>query len=148
MITLTNCEDPDAYIRLDAGFGDMDSLGRTVLGGEIDHGQTMDASNIYWEYLDNNGSWVKIESPKAGMVYGSERGETNNYLYVRADATYRACYQIGDKVFTSPKPMVVLSEVDYDSYPLNLIPSTDSTVYGDGATISVDLTPVAGPPAR
>ena len=48
------------------------------------------------------------------MVYGSERGSTNNYLYVRADATYRSCYQIGDNVFTSPKPMVVLSEVDYD----------------------------------
>lgn len=144
MITLTNCEDPDAYIRLDAGFGDMVSLGRNVLGGEIDHGETLDASNIYWEYQDNNGNWVKIESPKAGMVYGSERGETNNYLYVRADATYRACYQIGDKVFTSPKPMVVLSEVDYDSYPLNLIPSADSTTYGGGATISADLTPVAG----
>ena len=144
MITLTNYENPDAYIKLDAGFGDMVSLGRNVLGGEILTGQTMDASNIYWEYLDNNGSWVKIESPKAGMVYGSERGETNNFLYVRADATYRACYQIGDKVYTSPKPMVVLSEVDYDSYPLNLIPSTDSTTYGGGATLSADLTPVAG----
>ena len=144
MITLTNCEDSNAYIQLDAGLGTMIAQGRNVLGGEINCGQALDASNIYWEYQDNNGNWVKIESPKAGMVYGSERGSTNNYLYVRADATYRACYQIGDKVFTSPKPMVVLSEVDYDSYPLNLIPSTDSTVYGDGATISVDLTPVAG----
>lgn len=144
MITLTNCEDLDAYIQLDAGLGTMIAQGRNVLGGEIDHGQTMDASNIYWEYQDNNGNWVKIESPKAGMVYGSERGSTNNYLYVRADATYRACYQIGDKVFTSPKPMVVLSEVEYDNYPLNLIPSTDSTTYGGGATISADLTPVAG----
>lgn len=144
MITLTNCEDPDAYIRLDAGLGTMIALGRNVLGGEINCGQALDASNIYWEYQDNNGNWVKIESPKAGMVYGSERGSTNNYLYVRADATYRACYQIGDKVFTSPKPMVVRSEVEYDSYPLNLIPSTDSTVYGGGATLSVDLTPVAG----
>ena len=144
IITLTNYEDPETYIRLDAGFGDMVSLGRNVLGGEIDHGQTLDASNIYWEYQDDNGSWVKIESPKAGMVYGSERGETNNYLYVRADATYRACYPIGDKVFTSPKPMVVRSPAEYDDFPLNLIPSTDSTTYGGGATISADLTPVAG----
>lgn len=144
IITLTNYEDPETYIRLDAGFGDMVSLGRNVLGGEIDHGQTLDASNIYWEYQDDNGNWVKIEPEKPGMDYGGERGETNNYLYVRADATYRACYPIGDKVFTSPKPMVVRSPVDYDDYPLNLIPSTDSTTYGGGATISADLTPVAG----
>ena len=144
IITLTNYEDPDAYIRLDAGFGEMENWGRNVHGGEILTGQTLDASNIYWEYQDDNGNWVKIESPKAGMVYGSERGETNNYLYVRADATYRACYPIGDKVFTSPKPMVVRSPAEYDDFPLNLIPSTDSTTYGGGATISADLTPVAG----
>ena len=144
IITLTNYSDPDAYIQLAAGLGTMIVQGRNILGGEINCGQALDASNIYWEYQDNNGNWVKIESPTAGMVYGSERGETNNYLYVRANATYRACYQIGDKVFTSPKPMVVLSEVEYDNFPLNLVLSTDSTTYGGGATISADLTPVAG----
>ena len=144
MITLTNYENLDAYIRLDAGFDRMVSLDRNVYGGEILTGQTLDASKIYWEYQDYDGSWIKIEPPKAGMVYGSERGETNNYLYVRAYGTYRACYPIGDKVYTSPLPMVVRSEVEYDGYPVKLTASTTSTTYGAGATITVDTTPVPG----
>ncbi|MGM9681708.1 MAG: hypothetical protein ACI3XR_09410, partial [Eubacteriales bacterium] len=144
MITLLNYEDPDAYIQLNSRFNEMAGWGRNVLGGEIDYGETLDASNIYWEYLDYNGNWVKIEPNTPGMVYGSERGETNNYLYVRADATYRACYQIGDKVFTSPKPIVVHSPVDYDDYPLVLLSSSENTTYGKGTTISADLSPVSG----
>lgn len=144
-VELNDPENFDAYVRLDAGFDKMVEMARNVYGGDLFTGRELNPNDIYWEYMDN-GEWVRVDG-HAGMIYGSDEayGETNNYLYVRVGYTsYRACFQIGDTVFTSPRPMQVVSDVEYDNYPIKITASTDSTTYGDGATITVDLTPAKG----
>ena len=145
-VKLTEPDNYDAWVKLDAGFDRMTAAGRDIYSGGTLAGTAIDQSRIYWQYEESEDNWVDIKTMQAGMVLGSlmGTGESNNFLYVRQDGRYRACYQVDNTVYTSPFPLYVTSFAEFNAYPAKITASTTRTVLGGGATLSVDLSTELG----